>query len=193
MNGRTLAACTLFGTIILFAWQALSNAALPWHQRTMHSFTDTTAASVRALRVQAPANGTYSNVHGAVIFMSATPDYADQMTLMPKMLGRQAAIDLFVVAMLCIVASRVRDLRPMAFAAVAGFSALAVAGVTELSNWNWYGFGISWAMVNLIDTAISFFVTGLAIAWLARKMGGRGVVVPDGAGYAASAPGVPAS
>ena len=190
MTGRTLAACTLFGTIILFAWQTLSNAALPWHQQTMHPFTDTTAAAVRSLRGQAPTNGMYVNSHGAVVMMSATADYVDQTTLLPKMMGRQAAIDLFVAAMLCIVAARARDPSPTAFAAVAGFGALAVAAVLELSNWNWYGFGIGWSLVNVIDTAISFFVSGFAIAWLAGKMSGRGVNVPAGAGYTAPAAGV---
>jgi hypothetical protein len=191
MNGRSLVVCTLVGTIVLFAWQSISNAALPWHRATMHPFTDTTAASVMALRRQAPANGVYYNTHGVIAVLSATPDYADQTKMIGTMLGRQVAIDLFVAAMLCILAARVRDNRPMAVAAAAGFGALAVAAVIEFSNWNWYGFGIGWTIVNVIDTAISFFIAGWAIAWLARRMGGSVAGVPAGAGYSPPTQGVP--
>lgn len=187
MNGRSLVACTLVGTIVLFAWQSFSNAALPWHMASMRPMTDSTAAAVRAFRVQAPTNGVYYNPHGLIAMVSPTPDFVDQRTLMGRMLGRQLAIDLFGVAMLCILAARLRDPSPGAIAAAAGFGALAVVGVQELGAWNWYGFGIMWSIVNVIDSAIAFFITGWVIGWLARRMGGTpdAVVVPEGAGYAA--------
>jgi hypothetical protein len=187
MNGRSLVACTLVGTIVLFAWQALSNTAFGWHQATWRSTTDTTASAVRTFRAEAPRNGVYINTHGLVAMVSATPDYADQSTQLGRMLGRQFAIDLFGVAMLCILAARLRDPSPAAVAAASGFGALAVVGVQELGTWNWYGFGIIWSMVNIVDCAIAFLITGWVIGWLARRMnGGAGVAVPAGAGYSAS-------
>jgi hypothetical protein len=42
-------------------------------------------------------------------------------------------------------------------------------------------------MVNVIDCAIGFFITGLVIGWIARRMNpDAGVAVPAGAGYQAS-------
>lgn len=187
MNGRSLVVCTVVGTLVLFVWQLLSNTVIPWHAATWHPFAaDTTAAVVRAFRVQAPTNGVYTNPHGLVVMMSATPDYVDQTTLLGKMLGRQAAIDLFAAAILCFLAARVREQQPGAVAAVAAFGALATSVVGELGNWNWYGFGIPWALVNIADVTISFFLAGFVVAWLARRMNGGGVAVPAGAGYASS-------
>ncbi|HVX39961.1 MAG TPA: hypothetical protein VHB25_10345 [Gemmatimonadaceae bacterium] len=187
MNGRSLVVCTIVGTLVLFVWQVLSNTVIPWHAATYHPFAvDTTAAVVRAFRVQAPTNGVYTNPHGMVVMMSATPDYVDQTTLMGKMLGRQAAIDLFVAAILCLLAARVREQQPIAVAAVAAFGGLAASVMGELGNWNWYGFGIPWALVNVADATIAFFIAGYVIAWLARRMNGVPVSVPAGSGYAAA-------
>ncbi len=184
MNGRSLVVCTIVGTLVLFVWQLLSNTLIPWHAATYHPFAvDTTAAVVRAFRVQAPTNGVYANPHGMVVMMSATPDYLDQTTLMGKMLGRQAAIDLFAAAILCLLAARVREQQPVAVAAVAAFGALATSVVGELGNWNWYGFGIPWALVNIVDVTVSFFLAGLAIAWLARRMTGGAIAGAVGGEY----------
>lgn len=187
MNGRSLVVCTVVGTLVLFVWQLLSNTVIPWHAATWHPFAaDTTAAVVRAFRMQAPTNGVYTNPHGMVVMMSATPDYVDQTTLIGKMLGRQAAIDLFAAAILCFLAARVREQQPTAVAAVAAFGALATSVVGELGNWNWYGFSIPWALVNIVDTTIAFSLAGFVIAWLARRMNPAAVSVPAGSGYGGS-------
>jgi hypothetical protein len=44
-------------------------------------------------------------------------------------------------------------------------------GVQELALWNWYGFGVTWALVNVIDMAIAFFLAAWVIAWIAGRMG----------------------
>lgn len=187
MNGRSLVVCTVVGTLVLFAWQLLSNTVIPWHAATWHPFAgDTTVAVVRAFRMQAPTNGVYINAHGMVVMMSASPDYVDQTTLIGKMLGRQAAIDLFAAAILCLLAARVREQQPTAVAAVAAFGALATSVLGELGNWNWYGFGIPWALVNIADVTISFLIAGYVVAWLARRMGGTPPVSSPAAAYGAA-------
>ena len=47
---------------------------------------------------------------------------------------------------------------------------VTTAVVIELSNWNWYGFSISYTMVNIADTALTFFVTGLVLGAVSAKL-----------------------
>jgi EamA domain-containing membrane protein RarD len=116
----------------------------------------------------------------------ALPDSADQTTLIGGMLGKQVVIDLVVVALLCVFAGRLRDSRPTAIASSAALAGLVVSAAAELANWNWYGYAAGWTVVNIVDATIGFFVTGLAVGWLARRMSRGetpGVAVPAGSGY----------
>jgi hypothetical protein len=38
-----------------------------------------------------------------------------------------------------------------------------------MSDWNWYGFSASYAMVNEIDLAIQFALAGIVIAWIFKR------------------------
>jgi hypothetical protein len=134
MNGRALAVCTLAGTLVMFAWQAISNTVLPWHTATLPSF------------IPAQVNAS-----------------------MTAMMLRQLAIDLAGAWMLCLIAVRLRSREPLGIAAGGAYVALAVAVVKELADWNWYGFSFSYAVVNVIDLAIAFFLTGWVIGLLMKR------------------------
>jgi hypothetical protein len=56
--------------------------------------------------------------------------------------------------------------------------------IKELSDWNWYGFGASYALVNIVDLTLQFVLAGLVITWI-RNRQMRGDAMP-----AHAAPGV---
>ena len=93
MNGRFLLTGTAAAALTLFAWQTVSNTAIPWHNATMRAFQNNDAA-VRAIRAQTPENGVYFAPQGVLAAVSFTPDLADKTRAMGVMLVRQLLIDL---------------------------------------------------------------------------------------------------
>ena len=192
MNGRSLLACTVAGAIVLFAYQSVSHVAVPWHEMTMRPLADSTAAGAKALRAQVPDNGMYFNAYGVFMAVALTPDVADKTKMMGPMLARQLGLNLIVVLLLCLLVSRLSSREPLAIASGTALAGLASAVVLELSNANWYGFTLNYALVNVVDTAIGFFVTGWVIGALAKRLARSAPVgVPAGAGYAAPGAGTP--
>ena len=170
MNARPLVVATLIGTVVLFLWQTISNAVIPWHTATMKPFADTTSIAARVIMREAPTNGVYYSPYGVLAAVAITPDMADKSKMMGPMLGRQIPIDLAVVVALCLLAARLRNKEPLDAAFGAMMAGLAGSIVLQLSDWNWYGFAPPYALVNIADTAIGFFITGFAIGWIAWKM-----------------------
>ena len=192
MNGRFLVIGTILGALAMFAWQTVSNAALPWHEKTMHEFANSDSLA-RTIRAAAPTNGVYWSKQGVLAAVSMTPDLADKTSsaFMAPMLGKQLAIDLVVAFVLCLLLLRLPAASLVHTGRTFAMAGLAIALLIELSNWNWYGFAANFALVNAVDTTIQFFVTGVVLAWAARRFGApraaeaSGVNVPAGAGYAA--------
>ena len=169
MNARPLVMCTIVGTVVLFLWQTISNAVIPWHTATMKPFADTTSTAARVIMREAPTNGVYYSNYGVIAAVSITPDMADKSRNMGAMLGRQIPIDLAVALTLCLLAARLTNKQPLDAAFGAMMAGLAGSIVLQLSDWNWYGFSPPYALVNIADTAIAFFITGYTIGWIAWK------------------------
>jgi hypothetical protein len=73
---------------------------------------------------------------------------------------------------------------------------LAAGVALELSDWNWYGFGAGYAIVNVVDVTIQCFVGTYAMTVFLKRFGGRVVTeeragVPAGRGYTAPSSGQP--
>lgn len=188
MKTRSLVMCIVVATIVLFAWQAISNAVIPWHMRTEKALADTSVAAARALRAQMPTNGVYYSRYGVLAAVSMTRDMKDQTKNMGPPLARQLAIDVAVVWMLVLLALRTREPgTAVGYAGVAAFAGLAGALAIQLSDWNWYGFSFPYACVNIVDITIGFWITGWVIGFMMlRENREAGVSVPTGAGYGAS-------
>ena len=168
MRGKYLLYGTLAAGLALFVWQAISNVAIPWHSATIKEFTDN-AAVVQAVHAAAPANGVYMSPQGILAAVSFTPDMADKTKAMGGNLVKQAVIDLVVALLLCILVARIGVGRKRDTALTLALAALAVGIIKELSDWNWYGFAASYAIVNVIDLAIQFALAGVVIAWLYKR------------------------
>src|SRR5512140_2473116 len=94
---------TVAATVTLFLWQAISNAALPWHSAPMREMP---AATVQALHTALPANGLYFARQGILAAMNTTPDMADRTQQMGLPLARQVVIDLLAALVLALAVLR---------------------------------------------------------------------------------------
>jgi hypothetical protein len=170
MRSRFVVVGTLVGATVMFVWQTVSNAALPWHMATMTQFTDD-SATAHAIRAAAAHNGVYYSKYGVLAAVSITPSFTDQsvdMAMGPKF-GKQAGINVIVTLALVLLVLRLpleRVVRTATAIALAGFAASAVL---QLSDWNWYGFGASYALVNVVDTTFCFFLVGATLAALRAR------------------------
>jgi hypothetical protein len=178
MRGKSLLYGTLAAAITLFVWQTISNVAIPWHTATVKSFTDNTAA-VQAIRVVAPTNGVYASPEGVLAAVSFTPDMADKSKSMGPNMVKQIVIDLIAALLLCLVVGHIGVGRKRDVALNLGLAGLAAGIIKEMSDWNWYGFSASYAIVNEIDLTIQFALAGIVIAWI-YKSGMRGEAMAGG-------------
>jgi hypothetical protein len=179
MRGKSRFYGTLAAGIALFVWQTISNVAIPWHAATVKAFTDN-AAAVQAIHVVAPTNGVYAAPEGLLAVVSFTPDMADKSKSMGPNMLKQIVIDLFAAFLLCLVIERIGVGRKRDAALTLALAGLAAGIIKEMSDWNWYGFSASYAIVNEIDLTIQFALAGVVIAWI-YKRGMRGETVAGGA------------
>ena len=188
MNGRALALAVLVGTIVVFVWQTISNAALPWHTMTMQRFANNDSL-VHQIRAAAPTNGMYYSDQGVLASVAMTSDFADKTKAsMVPMLAKQIAIDVVMVIALLFVVLRMPTSTPFQTGLTLAAAGLAAGVALELSDWNWYGFSAGYTIVNAIDVTIQCFVGGFATSLFLRRFGSRAVTeervgVPASKGY----------
>jgi hypothetical protein len=189
MNIRAIAISAVVGTVAMFAWQSISQMVLPWHTMTRHEVSDTTAAVIPSLRRLAPANGVYFSRFGTLMAVRIAPDKSDQTSsaAIGPMLAEQVAVDLVVVVALCVLCGLLIDQSPIGVGKAMALAGAAIGVFQSLSMAVWYGFTIPWAIVEIADQTITFFLTGLVIGFLMRRFGrDTGVAIPDGQGYRTS-------
>src|SRR5688572_22522254 len=171
MNTRFLLIGTLAAALTLYVWQVISNVALPWHEATMHMWDGATNdAIVKAVREAAPENGVYFSGQGILAAVSMRPDLADKTQMMGPMMARQIGIDLVVAFLLALIMARLGTTTPGRAAVTFGLAGLAAGTVTELSNWNWYGYDLGFSVVNVAELTIMFALGGLVLAVVYRKI-----------------------
>jgi hypothetical protein len=177
MKAKYLLYGTLAAGLTLFVWQTISNVALPWHKVTVNAFKDN-AAAVQAIRAQAPTNGVYFAPEGILLAQSFTPDLADKSKTMGPNIAKQLVVDLVVALILCLVLSDQSVRRKAGDVALKlGAVGLSAAMIKELSDWNWYGFAASYAVVNIVDLTLQFVLAGLVITWIRNRLS-RGEAMP---------------
>ncbi len=162
MRTRFLVLGTLVGAVVLFVWQSIANAAIPWYQRQIKPFRDP-AAAVSAIRAQAPVNGVYTDSRGVFAFVSFDADMHDKTRDMGPMLAKEFALDIVVAFALCLLLERLPSFGTATTAATLGLAGgmvtLAAVGSTTI----WYGVPAAWALVSVIDEAIAFALAGAAV------------------------------
>ena len=171
MSTRFLVVGTLVGAIVLFAWQTVSNAALPWHTATMTEFVND-SATARTIRAAAPQNGVYFSKYGILAAVRIAPSFTDLAagTALGPMLGKQFGLDLVATLVLLLLLGRFPTEGAVRTGVTSALAALAVGATIELSNAIWYGFTASYALVNVVDHTIAFFLVGATLAALRARI-----------------------
>jgi hypothetical protein len=189
MNVRAIGISAAVGTIAMFAWQSVSQMVIPWHAATMQEVADTTTKAIPAIRGLAKTNGVYFSRYGVLMAVRIAPNTADQMSMavIGPMLAKQALLDLAVVTALCCFVGFLADRSAMAVAKAIALAGFAMIALQELADVVWYGFTWSWALVNVVDQTISFFLTGLVVGALMLRLDrANAVSLPEGQGYRTS-------
>jgi hypothetical protein len=168
MNAKHLVLAAFAGGLTLFGWETLSNTAIPWHDATIRAFTDSNAV-VQAVKANAPQNGVYVDIRGVVAAVSFTPDMADRSTLMGPMIGRQLALDIGIAFVLLLALRRLPRATTRQYSWGFAVAALAVGASIFVSDWNWWGFSLSWMSVNLIDRVIGYALLGIVLGGLLNR------------------------
>lgn len=179
----------LIGTVVtavaLFAWQSLSNTVLPWHRMTLREFEEP-ELMIAALEAATPENGMYVHERGVMAAVSFVPGVTDKSALMGITLIRQLVVDLIAAFVLALVVARLGGGAMRATVSLGGV-ALAAGLILELGDWNWYGFPLTYALVNVADVAINGAIAGLLLGWLSgRLLPAEGVAAMPGERAAAA-------
>ncbi len=172
MNTKFIVVGTLAAALTLYVWQVISNVALPWHEATMHMWEGAANdAVVQAMRTHAPENGVYMSGNGVLAAVAFAPDFSDKSQNMGPMMAKQVGIDIVVAFLLVLVLARTAAMTPTRTGVAFALAGLAAGIVTEMSNWNWYGFDFAFSAVNVVDLAIAWFLAGLVLAIVQRRFG----------------------
>ncbi|MEX2152919.1 MAG: hypothetical protein WD825_06230 [Gemmatimonadaceae bacterium] len=123
------------------------------------------------------------------------PDLTEKSALLGLMLGRQFALDLVVAFVVLMALLRFPRATAGQYAVGTAALALAVSASAFVSEWNWYGFGAAWTVVNAVDRVIGYGLLGLVLGAAINKWNGRvntnewsGVQAPTGLPSSMSAP-----
>ena len=183
MKSRYLLVGTIATALALFAWQTVSNVALPWHAATMHPFADSTAA-VAAIQEQAPENRVYVADKGVFLATSFRPDGANRTTQLAGMMGSMLLLDVGVALVLAFAVLRLPVGRAVDAGITLALAALGVAMIKHFSEAIWYGFPIDYSVVNVVDLTVNGLIAGLVLGAMRNRY------APAAAAVNAEAPGV---
>ncbi|HEY2378566.1 MAG TPA: hypothetical protein VGH98_21480 [Gemmatimonadaceae bacterium] len=193
MRSRFLVIGTLVGALVLFAWQAVSHAALGLPEKGLRPFpTDSMAVAAKSIRALAPQNGMYFSAYGVFAAVEIAGDYTDKRQQFVSMMAKQLVLDVGVVLILAVLMDRLAAQSIVRTGATFGALALAFMGMIDVANGIWWNYATAWTIGNLIDQVISFFILGVTLAALQRRLGEQRIETAERAGVRARG-GLPAS
>jgi hypothetical protein len=168
MHTKFLLLATLLGGLTIFIWGAVSHTALEL-PGAMYPLQDGTAV-IDAIRSQAPANGVYYDPRGLLAVVALRPDMADKSKDMGANLWIEFATNCAEALLLAFLLTRCRAKGVFERAQLTGLMGLVAFIGLEVSYWNWYGFSPRFVMGNLVDIVVGWYLAGLVLGWLMKKM-----------------------
>jgi hypothetical protein len=186
---KSLLLGAILGGIVAFLWSFVSWSMLPWHESGIASFQDEDAFG-RAVLEHTTGSGLYGYPgnpptvgmtkeqkkaaetatfekmkKGPMVFAAIRRDgYNSYVQGICIQLGIQI-LAAFLLTWLVLKTGASTYWGRVIFLTVAG---LAAAVISDLPNWNWWGFSGSYTAVMVIDTALTWFIAGLVIARVTR-------------------------
>lgn len=167
MRTRFVLVGAVAAAVVLFVWGGLWNTTVASTQ--LDAFTDETAA-VQAVRANAPENGIYLSTRGVFTAVSLRPDLSDKAADLTPMLARQLATDLVLGALLALLVLRLSAATGRADTTLLALAGLTAGISTQMSDWNWFGFPTTWALMGIAELALGWLLAGVALGALHRRM-----------------------
>lgn len=182
---KSLVLGTILGGLAAFIWSSISWEVLPWHEKALLTFQNDEEVSP-VITSHTAKSGVYLLPGGpSKEGMTSEQKKAAQATLMAKMqkgpvmfaairregfgsytqglviqlLSLMAAA--FLLTWLALQTSGLSYGKRVLFLGIAG---LAAGVITELPNWNWWGFSGLYTAVMIADATLTWLIAGLVIA-----------------------------
>lgn len=178
----------LVGSIIVFVWSWFSLMCLPWHQNNLMKFDNEThvADVIRSNTLESGiyvlpntlhyndqtsqreiAQGTDLLENGPFVFASVMRNGVGELSAWPFVIAflidfAGALIATWLVRQALGLSVR----RMILFFALFG---LGVGIISQLPEWNWWGFPFMFVFVNILDIFIGWTLAGIGMAYTFRK------------------------
>ncbi|PYU69694.1 MAG: hypothetical protein DMG49_12650 [Acidobacteria bacterium] len=186
---KSLVLGTILGGLIAFVWSSVSWEVLPWHEKPILSFQNDEEVSA-VIRSHTVKSGVYILPGGpSMVGMTSEQKKAAEATLMEKMQkgpvmfaalqreGFGSYTQGLVIQLLSLMAAAllltwlVMQTTGLSYGKrvlFLGVVGLAAGVITELPNWNWWGFSGSYTLVMIADATLTWVIAGLVIAKVAK-------------------------
>ena len=182
--GKSLIMGTIFGAIILFAWIAFSWMVLPWHCTPLKKFADENSVAA-IIMSNTTDDGIYvlpnlcgdegraeqnmeASEKGPLVFTTVRRDGYDFSSPKPYIISLVIQlIGAFFVTYLLLQIRESTYWERVWFVTAFGIAAGVLAA---FPNWNWWGFTFDYALVEFLDFVIGWFLAGLALAAVTRRV-----------------------
>ena len=188
MRSRFLVMATGVGAVALFAWQAVSHAALGLPEKGLRPFpADSMAVAAKSIRALAPQNGMYASNYGVFAAVDISGDYADKRRQFVSTMVKQFVLDLGVVLILALLMDQLGDPSLLRTGMTFGALALAFMGMTDVANEIWWNYTTAWTLGNIADQVLSFFMLGVILGALRRRFGDSRIATAERPGVRAAA------
>jgi len=168
----------VLGTVLLFAWNAVSWMALPFHSNTINNMPEA-AMQVDQLKNVLTADGVYhypglpeNNSKQAIADINTKLEQGPRITMMvykagpssfqdPMLFVGGLIINLLTVIFAFTLVSKLHNKSIQNIMLSCLTVGVLIALVTDISWMNWYLFPIDYTLVNVFDRLIAFALLGL--------------------------------
>ena len=176
MRLRYLVIAALVGGLVTFTWGAVSHLTGVIPTVNPMPFPDSAGADsvVQTVRTHVPSNGVYADDRGLFAVVAFERDLAPRFDSIAMPLVIQFLVEVATALVLAWVLLRLPVWPVLGTGSLFAAVGLAAGIVMLFSEANWYGFDLSYQLAQLADLVIAWFLLGMVLAALRRKIVLRG-------------------
>lgn len=169
--------CSLIGGIIVFLWMMICWMVLPMHQTMIHKFTEQ-AEVASCITKYAPSDGVYvvpswdeveKGQSSNLPFIFVNVRRGIDITHMTRSIACGIITQIIGAALITYLLMHAKAMKywnRVWFVTIIG---LVVAVLGTIPAWNWWHFPTGWAILEIFDLVVGWFLGGLVIAKLVKN------------------------
>lgn len=185
---KTLVKGAVIGGLTVFIWGLFSWMVFPWHQRCLNKFTNESRVA-EVIQNNAPVSGMYvlpntfsyspsTSQHemshgmqmmenGPFMFASIRLGGMGKMSLKPFIISFIIQfIGAWIISWMLFQTKGLPFRKQVRFVT---FFGLAIGILSQLPDWNWWGFSCGYVFINIVDYLIGWFLAGLGIVKVLKR------------------------